>query len=210
MANKSRGWRQRADEWLRHPVIAGVVVGVAVIVLASAAEVAWSGPTDILREKVRVWQAVVAVGGLVLVLLIGLVLTGQALTIGPAQSPRTFSREDYPREIEHFGVKWPIYWLREGGLSVGQPMCPKDRTPLAMLMKLNEGEDNEQKIVAPMGNVWKSFDVTGMRFECSKCGAEYDLRSFGYRATAAMELVEDQAWGEYRTAKEKATAKNRR
>jgi hypothetical protein len=106
----------------------------------------------------------------------------------------------YPREIDHFGVKWPIYWPYGSDVSVGKPACPLDRSTLGYVIHVpvEDGEDIDYERVLPED--WEKVQPQLMYFHCFQDASRYDLRQHGYSMAEVIKIVEGQAWGKRRTA----------
>lgn len=107
----------------------------AIVTVAVAGGAVWvwfrEQAGDVLTTEVAVWRVLVAVGGVLVLTVAGLwalVAGDHAVVISSSRSSP--AKPDRPREIEHFGVKWPIDWPYGSSASVGKPTCPLDRSTL--------------------------------------------------------------------------------
>src|SRR5437867_6878262 len=188
------------------PSIVAAIVGIAVV---GGAAWVWfrEQSEDVLTAEIPVWAILMSVGEFLAVVfgvLAVLAGAGRRLTIGAVETTFTNPNAARPREIDHFGVKWPIDWPRGYGVYVGKPTCPKDRSTLGYVIELKDSEgDVEFREVAPLPDKWETLGKQLLYFECFKDGSTYDLRRYGHTMADACKEIEGLAWGEYRTAQVK-------
>ncbi len=143
--------------------------------------------SDFLTADLKVWHLLVAVGVLVVG---GFIIMRLRRTGSPPEGVR------WPREIDRYGVKWPITAARVGGeleFEAGRPKCFECRTPLGR--DLGEGDEP-----LPIPGAWKDLPTKAMTFRCPKDGLAYDLTKYGIPMWWAVKNVEGDATGKYDTA----------
>ena len=163
-----------------------LVVGGGSVVFSKSLRDALS---DFLTADVAVWYLPLAAGG---TLIVALVVWGFARwQLGNSEGRMTDAR---PVEVEQFGVLWPIFHPRGGGLRVGEPMCPRDRSTLGRFV--------ENKLVSLLNDWDDSITAPQMSFGCPKedCGRKYDLTGHKYHMRDMADLVHNVAMGKWRAA----------
>ena len=144
--------------------------------------------SDFFTADVKVWHVLLTGAAVGIILAIWMRRAGKR------------KRRQFPAEVEHFGVIWPIQTVIVGStprFTPLMPACPKDRTTLGMAVKDDKtGKD----FVVPLGGFWKELVSDVMRFGCFKDGSIYDLTEHGCGMEEALEIVVGQAQGVYRTA----------
>jgi hypothetical protein len=186
-----------------------LVAASVIIALVPVAALIWSQwhwlRGEVLTAEVQVWHLFLAVG---------LEAAGAAVFVvwwTRRVSPKANAsrqRVRFPREIDDLGVKWPVLAVESLNsrtithFEVGRPMCPKCRTPLALVVTVVTLDDErEEHTVLPLEE--KQANVLAanqMVFECSNDGSRYDLRASRCGMRDAKEFVNDLAMGRYRNA----------
>jgi hypothetical protein len=145
--------------------------------------------SDFLAADVAVWHPLITIGATgILALVVWWFARWQP---GNSEGRMTDTR---PVEVEQFGVLWPIYHPHGGGLRVGKPMCPRDRSTLGYFV--------ENKLVSLLNDWDDTITAPQMSFGCPKedCGRKYDLTVHKYHMRDMTGLVHDVAMGEWRAA----------
>ena len=151
-----KSWRDRVNNLSPTVSPALKILGVtAALITTGTALGEWTGVGSILSKSVRddlsdfftadvvVWQLLLTVGAALIVALA--VWWFARWQLGNSEGSMTDTR---PTEVGQFGVLWPIFRPRGGGLRVGKPMCRKDKSTLARFVEnklvslLNDWEDS--------------------------------------------------------------------
>jgi len=181
-----------------------VVAASVIIALVPVAALIWSQwhwlRDEVLTTEVEVWHLFLAIG-----------LEAAAAAAFVVWWTRRFSpkantsrqRIRFPREISYLGVKWPVLAVESLNsrtithFEVGRPMCPKCRTPLALVVTVQQ----EQDVVLPLdGKTANVLAAHQMVLECPNDGSRHDLRVSRCGMREAKEFVNDLAMGQYRNA----------
>ena len=180
------------------------VIAFVLPALGIGAAVIWfrDAGSDLLAANVEIWHLLLALTGEGMAVLAGVIWLRRQGT-GPKASIWSYC----PREIDHFGVLWPITTVHDGhsptAFKVGKPICPKDRSILGWVIEM-EDTDFHVHAVSPLPDWWEKIDADLMRFHCFKDGAEYDLTTHKFGMAATRDIVQNLAWGEYRQSEAEA------
>ena len=166
-------------------ILIGGTVGVGSIVFWKSVRDALS---DFLTSDVEVWHLLIAV----------IVALGAEIIVimRPRRTGSPPKGASWPREIDRYGVRWPITAVRSNtGLEfeAGRPGCFKCRTPLGR--DLGDGVEP-----LPIPGAWKNLPTEAMTFRCPKDDLVYDLTKYQIPMWWAIKDVEGDATGTYDTA----------
>jgi hypothetical protein len=188
-----KSWRDRFNNLPPTVSLALKILGLtAALITVGTALGEWTGVGSILSKSVRdalsdfltadveVWHLLVAVGS---------VIVAGLIVIRLRESSRS---KRY--EVKMFGVLWPIGYSRTYGISVGKPMCRKDRSTLGVFRL--------DKLVALSSDWEDNLTASGMNFGCPKegCGRKYDLSNHKYHMADMVNLVFSVAMSKFRSA----------
>lgn len=186
-----RTWRDLLAHYFDTRGIAWQVPGLIVAVVIIGAVVGgWllrDALSDFLTADVKVWHLLLAVG---------VSGVGGFILMRIRRPSSLRERATWPREIDLYGVKWPITASRSGSslrFKAGMPQCPECRTPLG----LDSGEGMEPMQLSD--DQWKKAGGEELAFRCRKHGA-YDLTEYKLGMGLLTRNVEAEAQGKYSTA----------
>jgi len=173
--------------------IPSFVAATIAIVSGAVALIVWArhSLSAFFTADLEVWHLLLAVGALIFG---GLIVIIRRRGSDSAR-PRVDRTRYAPKEIEKYGVLWPITvrWFDQPEFRAGKPQC-QCRTSLGL-----DCGDGEVPIQLP-DDGWKDVPSTGMTLRCPKDDLAYDLTGYNTGMFLLVRNVEAEASGRYSTA----------